>query len=192
MDWYCVNDATLWVNLETYVIKKENMFKPHSFVAILSHFSAQNEGSRDFYDFIEFQYNSTVFNKASTHDIITLLYSFYQVHAGTKSFLHSIANDQLIERLDETVTTYDLLRVIQAYSEISNEFPKLFLQLETLLLRRFDQLTIDEITTCASGFSISGFGSPYFFKMMEQHVLTNIGKFNNTSLKEIARGFIFA
>jgi len=40
MDWYCVNDATLWVNLETYVIKKENMFKPHSFIAILSHFSA--------------------------------------------------------------------------------------------------------------------------------------------------------
>jgi len=58
MDWYCVNDSTLWVNLETYVIKKENIFSPQSFIAILSHFSSQMEGSRDFYDFIEFQYNS--------------------------------------------------------------------------------------------------------------------------------------
>jgi len=132
-----------------------------------------------------------VFKKVSTHDLITLLYSFYQVHAGTKSFLHSIADDDLIERLDENVTTYDLLRVLQAYSEISKDFPKLFLQLETLFLRRFDQMSIDEITTCASGFSISGFGSPYFTKMLEQGVMNNLGKFSNTSLKEIARGFVF-
>lgn len=77
MDWYCIDDPTLWVNLETYVIKKETMFSAQSFIAILSHFSSQSEGSRDFYDFIEFQYNSTVFNKVNTHDMITLLYSFY-------------------------------------------------------------------------------------------------------------------
>jgi hypothetical protein len=54
MDWYCIADPTLWVNLETYVIKKETMFSPQSFIAILSHFSSQAEGSRDFYDFLEF------------------------------------------------------------------------------------------------------------------------------------------
>lgn len=77
MDWYCISDPTLWVNLETYVIRKETIFSPQSFIAILSHFSAQSEGSRDFYDFIEFQYNSTVFDKVSTHELITLLYSYY-------------------------------------------------------------------------------------------------------------------
>ena len=112
MDWYCVNDPILWVNMETYVIKKENKFSPMSLIAILSHFSSQMEGSRDFYDFIEFQYNSKVFEKCSTHEIITLLYSFYQVHAGTTSFLGSLANDVLIERLDESTSTYDLLRVV--------------------------------------------------------------------------------
>ena len=40
MDWYCVNDTTLWVNLETYVIKKENIFSAQSLIAILSHFSS--------------------------------------------------------------------------------------------------------------------------------------------------------
>lgn len=63
--------------------------------------------------------------------------------------------------------------------------------LETIIIRRFDQLSPDEITTCASGFSVSGFGSPYFIKLMEQSVMTNMGKFSNTSLKEIARGFVF-
>jgi hypothetical protein len=54
MDWYCVDDASLWINLEVYMFKKENLFTPQAFIAILSHFSSQGEGSRDFYDFIEF------------------------------------------------------------------------------------------------------------------------------------------
>jgi hypothetical protein len=54
MDWYCIDDSTLWINLETYLIKKENIFSPQSFIAIVSHFSSQMEGSRDLYDFIEF------------------------------------------------------------------------------------------------------------------------------------------
>jgi len=60
------------------------------------------------------------------------------VHAGTTSFLQSLANDKLIERLDDKVTTFDLLRVLQAYSEISSDFPKLYIQLELLFLKRFD------------------------------------------------------
>ena len=40
MDWYCINDVTLWINLETYVIKKENLFSAQSFIAILSHLSS--------------------------------------------------------------------------------------------------------------------------------------------------------
>ena len=66
------------------------------------------------------------------------------------------------------------------------------MQLEGLFLRRFEQMSIEEITTCSSGFSISGFGSPYFNKMMEQAVMQNLGSFSNQSLKEIARGFVFS
>ena len=28
MDWYCINDTDLWVNLEQFVVKKEHIFKP--------------------------------------------------------------------------------------------------------------------------------------------------------------------
>jgi hypothetical protein len=40
MDWYCVNDPILWVNLESYIIKKENKFSAMSLIAITSHFSS--------------------------------------------------------------------------------------------------------------------------------------------------------
>jgi len=70
--------------------------------------------------------------------MISLVYSFYSVHAGTHSFLQGMAYDELLERLDDKVTTYDLLRVLQAFSEISDNFPKLFIQLERLFTRRFD------------------------------------------------------
>jgi len=126
LDWYCVTDTDLWVNLEQFVVKKEHMFKPESLVTILSHFSAQQEGSRDFYDFIEFCHNSQRFKDVSTHELITMVYSFYSVHAGTTTFMNEIA-DSLLERLNDKVSTYDLLRVLQTYSEISKTYPKLFL-----------------------------------------------------------------
>ena len=53
-------------------------------------------------------------------------------------------------------------------------------------------MTPDELTVCASGFSVSGFGTPHFIRVLEQGILTNIGKFSNQSLKEVARGFIFS
>lgn len=87
MDWYIIDDTTLWVNLELNVIKKENMFSPKNLIIIASHFAAQQEGSQDFYDFIEFQYNSDKFKDLPTHDLITLVYTYYSVHAGTKGFL---------------------------------------------------------------------------------------------------------
>ena len=54
MDWYIIEDTTLWVNLELNLIQKEHMFAPKSLIIIASHFAAQQEGSQDFYDFIEF------------------------------------------------------------------------------------------------------------------------------------------
>ena len=77
MDWFGVMDSTLWVNLEAYTMKKESMFKGRSLIHILSHFSAQHEGSRDLYDFMEFMYNSEAFKECTDHEIVTLIYSFY-------------------------------------------------------------------------------------------------------------------
>lgn len=100
------------------------------------------------------------------HELISLVYAFYSVHAGSVHFMTTVQEDLLL-RLNQKTTTFDLLRVLQSYSEISKSYPKLFLLLENLFIQRFDQMTIDELTTCASGFSISGFGSPYFNKVLE-------------------------
>lgn len=95
MDYFCVSDSNLWVNMEMYTIRKDTLFSHQSLIAILSHFSAQQEGSRDFYDFFEFMYTSQKFKDCSTHEIITLLYSFYSVHAGSVHFLRLLYDDLL-------------------------------------------------------------------------------------------------
>ena len=63
MDFYCVDDSNLWINLEMYTMRKDNMFTPSGLVQVLSSFSAQQEGSRDLYDFYEFLYSSNKFQK---------------------------------------------------------------------------------------------------------------------------------
>lgn len=166
LDWYCVPDKLLWVNLEQYLLKKERIFGAEAYIKILQHCANQSEGSRDLYDFYEFLYNSKTFEKLSTPDIISIAYAFYQVHAGTIYFFEQLEED-LNLRLNEKVSTHDLLRVLQSYSEISNQFPRLFVQLETLFVKRFDQMSPDEMTCTACGFSISGFGSPFLFKYIE-------------------------
>lgn len=40
MDFYCVEDTNLWVNLEMYTMRKDNIFGASSLITILSHFSA--------------------------------------------------------------------------------------------------------------------------------------------------------
>jgi hypothetical protein len=77
LDIFCIDDKYLWVNMEMFLMKKEKLFSPKSLVQILTHFSSQHEGSRDFYDFYEFMYLSKKFEKLNTHDLISLGYSFY-------------------------------------------------------------------------------------------------------------------
>jgi len=40
MDWFVIDDANLWINLEVFMFKKENLFSPQAFIAILSHFTS--------------------------------------------------------------------------------------------------------------------------------------------------------
>jgi hypothetical protein len=102
-----------------------------------------------------------------------------------------LEND-LNARLTQKVTTFDLLRVLQSFSEISDQFPRLFVQLETLFVQRFDQMSPDEMTVCACGFAISGFGSPFMFNFIEQNMVQNIDQFNAQNVKELCRAFIFS
>ena len=48
----------------------------------------------------------------------------------------------------------------------------------------------DELTCAASGFAISGFGSPYMFKYLETIILEQISTFSIQNIKETVRAFI--
>jgi hypothetical protein len=50
----------------------------------------------------------------------------------------------------------------------------------------------DEMTCCASGFAISGFGSPFLFKFIEQNMLEVVAEFKTENLKEMCRAFVFS
>ena len=86
LDWFCIDDKLLWINLEQYVERKDKIFSADSYIRLLRHFSNQNEGSRNFYDNYEHMYNSKMFDKQQTKDIVQIAYSYYQVHAGTVHF----------------------------------------------------------------------------------------------------------
>ena len=51
----------------------------------------------------------------------------------------------------------------------------------------------DEMTCCACGFAISGYGSQYLFTLMEQGVIGNLDKFQNAeNVKEVCKAFVFS
>lgn len=93
LDWFCIDDKLIWVNLEQFIIRKERKFSAKSYVQILKHFSNQQEGTQDFYDLFEYLYSSNIFKESKTADLISILYSFYQVHAGTINFFKKLEND---------------------------------------------------------------------------------------------------
>ena len=54
-------------------------------------------------------------------------------------------------------------------------------------------MSIDEMTCCAAGFAISGYGSQYLFSLMEKGVFANLNKFADAeNVKEICKAFIFS
>lgn len=53
-------------------------------------------------------------------------------------------------------------------------------------------MSIDEMTVCACGFSISGFGSQYLYSILEQAIMANVNTIEAENIKEICKGFIFS
>ena len=60
---------------------------------------------------MEHLFASEKFKDMQTKTIISFAYSFYQVHAGTVHFF-SMLEEDLNQRLDDTTSTLDLLRVL--------------------------------------------------------------------------------
>jgi len=35
LDWFCLDDKLLWINLEQYILKKDRMFSADSYIAMI-------------------------------------------------------------------------------------------------------------------------------------------------------------
>ena len=40
LDIFCIDDKFLWINLELFIMKKERMFSPKSYIEIMGHFAS--------------------------------------------------------------------------------------------------------------------------------------------------------
>ena len=191
MDFFVIEDSMLWINLELQIIKKNNIFKPQNLIRILTHFSRQHEGTNDLYDQIEHGYMSGKFQDLKLSQKITLGYNYYQVHTGSKAFFSKFA-EEIYQNISENVSTYDLLRILQIYSEISKDFVKMFVLIEEMLISRFEQLSKDEICVAVCAFAMSGYGTPYLYKVFEAALKSETSNLTVQQTKEVARGFIFS
>ena len=149
MDLFCIDDSLLWVNLELFTMKKEKTFTPQGLIRIMTHFARQQEGSRDFYHYIEYMFYSENFEKCSLSDYISLGHNFYTVHTGSVSFFGDYS-DKLLEKMNDSISTFDLLRILQTYAEIGSKFPDIFNQCEYYILKRYEQLLVEEMTCAAT------------------------------------------
>lgn len=39
LDWFCIDDKLLWVNLEQFILKKERRFSSESYIKLMTHFA---------------------------------------------------------------------------------------------------------------------------------------------------------
>ena len=66
----------------------------------MTHFARQQEGSEDFYHFMEHQFESGIGDKIKMHDFVTLGYNFYTVHSGSEAFFTEYY-EQMMRRMDD-------------------------------------------------------------------------------------------
>jgi hypothetical protein len=156
----------------------------------MTHFARQLEGSKDFYDFIEHNFHSEMFDDCNIDDFIALGHNYYLVHSGSVSFFCDYS-DKLLEKMDESISTYNILRVLQTFAEVGPKFPDIFNICEFFLLKRYEQLMIEEIVCAAACFSIAGQGSKTLYNLFEKQVCRN-PNIDFKTLRDICKAFIYS
>ena len=78
---------------------------------------------------------------------------------------------------------------MSTYKKISCDRYYLFIKIEHILLTRYEQLTLDEATCIACGFSISGNGSKQLFELLEKIVTNQFNYLDKKCIRECVRGY---
>jgi hypothetical protein len=189
MDWYNIENKNNWYNLERVVINRKDFIKKPILLKILDHFAHQNEGSAEFYDMYQYLFWSDEFKSVSNSELISLGYNLYITRQGYSQFFFDYYK-QLMPRISYKDSTFDLLKVIQTYSEIAEFYMDIYKKIEDIILSRYEQLELSDATVIACGYSVSGLGSDLFFEYMEKMIIANFTKLDKNGFREAVRALI--
>ena len=91
-------------------------------------------------------------------------------------------------RISQADSTYDIIKVLQTFSEISDHYKDLYTKIETIVLSRYELLETNEASCIACAFSIAGYGSTHFYELIEKLLMSQFNFIDDTGFREAVRG----
>ena len=89
-------------------------------------------------------------------------------------------------------STFDLLKALQLFAELSENYSDIYFKIEDILLSRYEILDVSESAIISCAYSISGFGSEILFQYMEKIITQNFNQLDNNGFRDVVRGFIIS
>lgn len=192
LDWYNVPYRNCWYNLERVVTNKaKTEMSSVALINVLGSFASQNEGSGEFYDLYQYLFWCNKFHKCNLNDLISLAYYMFITDQGYDVFYHDISKI-IMERIDNYIDTFDIIRILQIYSNISDMYPDFFYKLEEIILKRTDSIDLNEASMLSCAFSISGYGTPDLYVTIENKLINRFNEIDKSAFREVVRGYIIS
>ena len=189
MDWYNIDNKNNWYNLERVIVNRKDFINKSTLLKILDHFAHQNEGSVEFYDMFQYLFWSDEFKNINNSEFISLGYNMFITRQGYSQFFFDYYK-QLMPRISYKDSTFDLLKVIQTFSEISEYYMGIYKKIEDVILSRYEQLELSDATVIACGYAISGLGSETFFEYLEKLITSKFSQLDKNGFREVVRALI--
>lgn len=189
LDWYNIDNKNCWYNLERLITYKKDKMNREILLKILDHFAHQNEGSIELYDMYQYLFWSDDFKDVSNGDFISLGYNLFITRQGYTQFFYDYYG-KLLPRISHKDSTFDLLKVVQTFSEISEFYMDAYKKIEDIILSRYEQLELSDATVIACAYAVAGMGSDLFYEYMEKIIIANFNNLDKQGFREAVRALI--
>jgi hypothetical protein len=189
LDWYNIDNKNCWYNLERLITYRKDKINRDILIKILDHFAHQNEGSMELYDMYQYLFWSDNFKDISNSEFISLGYNLYITRQGYSQFFYDYYQ-KLLPRISHKDSTFDLLKVLQTFSEISEYYMDIYKKIEDIILSRYEQLELSDATVISCAYSVAGMGSEMLFEYLEKLIIANFNKLDKDGFREVIRALI--
>ena len=84
------------------------------------------------------------------------------------------------------------MKVIQTFSEYSENYEDVYKKIEEIILSRYEQLDLTEASVICCGFAVAKMGSPELYKYLEKIIVSKFNELDSKGVREVVRGFIIS